>query len=245
MISNDSKSNDQIELLVVDDDPSIRALLRDIFQENGFGVREANDVASAISLLETRRIGLVTLDLRLGNEDGVAATRLLKRVRDVPIIMITARADDIDRIIGLEVGADDYIVKPFNVREVLARVRAVLRRSTPAPARADADQGIAFGDYRLISERMEVKHAVTGALVALTGAEFNLLKVLVERRGRVLGRDTLLELLKQGGGEPDSFDRAVDTLVARVRRKIEPDLANPTYIRTVRGVGYVFTGGHP
>lgn len=229
------------QLLIIDDDAAVRALLRSMFEEHEFTVHDAPDLTSALAILRTHDIKLVTLDLMLGKEDGLSASRRIKDVRDVPIIMITAKGTDMDRIIGLEVGADDYIAKPFNVREVLARVRAVLRRAGGSEkVQAPAGAELAFGDFHLSIERRELRNGATGEVVNLTGAEFNLLRVLVERPGRVFSRDSLLDLLQ--GGAAETFDRSIDTLVARLRKKIEPDLDHPTYIKTVRGAGYVFAG---
>lgn len=229
------------ELLVVDDDAAVRALLRTMFEEHEFSVREAPDLATALVILRANHIDLITLDLMLGKEDGLSASRRLKEVRDVPIIMITAKASDVDRIIGLEVGADDYIAKPFNVREVLARVRAVLRRAAASDRAKEpaATESIAFGSYNLSMERREVLNVSTGKVVNLTGAEFNLLALLAEKPGKVFSRDSLLNQLQ--GGSTDTFDRSIDTLIARLRKKIEPDLDQPVYIKTVRGAGYVLS----
>jgi two-component system phosphate regulon response regulator OmpR len=171
----------------------------------------------------------------LPNEDGLALTRELRTHSAVPILMLSARGEEIDRVVGLELGADDYLAKPFSPRELLARLRALLRRAQgmgPAPEL----EGERFGPYRLDRAARRLLRADQD--LGLSGAEYDLLKVFIERPNRVLSRDLLLDLLK--GYERDPYDRTVDIRVARLRRKIEPDPANPVYVRTVRGAGYLF-----
>jgi two-component system phosphate regulon response regulator OmpR len=186
---------------------------------------------------------LVILDLMLPGEDGLTLARRLRARTEVPIIMLSARGDDIDRIVGLEVGADDYIPKPFNPRELLARIRAVLRRRMPADPEEDKEREVAesavfaFGPYRLDLNLRELRR--DGESVMLTSGEFDLLRLLVEHRDRVLDRDRILDLLK--GYERSPFDRSIDVQIARLRAKIEPDTKRPTYIRTIWGKGYMFT----
>lgn len=232
-------------ILVVDDDPEIRKLLRAAFESEGIAVREASTGAECVEILCSAPIDLVTLDLNLGGEDGLRIARDLRTKRNVPIVMITGKADPIDRIVGLELGADDYIVKPFHMREVVARVRAVLRRydignsgqrdsaSLPGKPRYE------FEGWKCDTARREVR-SPSGNVVDLTTAEFNLLIVLLERPGRVLSRDELMDLLKDHEWSP--IDRSIDALVARLRKKIEPASERPMLIKTVRGVGYVFSG---
>jgi DNA-binding response OmpR family regulator len=186
----------------------------------------------------------VTLDLNLGGEDGLELARQIRAKNDVPIIMISGKGDTIDRVVGLELGADDYISKPFHLREVLARVRAVLRRyetgaaSSGAAAETAASGRFRFEHWTLDTARRDL-FSRDGAPQGLTTAEFNLLEILVSRPGRVLSRDNIMDLLK--GADWSPVDRTIDNLVARLRRKVEPDPDAPRLIKTVRGVGYVFT----
>jgi DNA-binding response OmpR family regulator len=181
---------------------------------------------------------LIILDLMLPGEDGLSLARAVRRGRDVPIIMLSARGEEIDRIVGLEVGADDYLPKPCNPRELLARIRAVLRRRVAAPAAANTSADVrTFGPYRLDL----TTHALVrdGHPLSLTHGEFVLLRVFVENPNRVLSRDTLVDLIK--GYDRSPFDRSIDVRVARLRRKIEPDPNAPRFIRTAWGAGYLFT----
>jgi DNA-binding response OmpR family regulator len=227
-------------LLIVDDDEPIRALLTRYLTQEGFAVAGVEDGAAMDEWLARNQADLVILDLMLPGEDGLSVARRLRRESRVPIVMLSARGDDIDRIVGLEVGADDYLAKPFNPRELLARIRAVLRRQ-PAPVPAapeDANAPVkAFGPYRLDAKRRELTR--DGEHLALTSSEFDLLQVFLARPNRLLDRDSLLDLLK--GYERSPFDRSMDVQVARLRSKIEPDTKHPIYIRTVWGKGYVFT----
>ena len=221
-------------ILVVDDDPELRKLLSDYLTDVGFAVDLAGDGEQMRRAIARGMPDVIVMDLMLPGTDGLALTRELRASSTVPILMLSARGEEIDRVVGLEVGADDYLAKPFSPRELLARLRALLRRAQ-APA-AQPSEGIVFGPYRLDpTARRLVKN---GAEVDLSSAEFDLLKVFAERPGRVLSRDVLLDLLR--GYEREPFDRTVDIRVGRLRRKIEPDHANPVFIRTVRGEGYLF-----
>jgi two-component system OmpR family response regulator len=228
-------------ILVVDDDAQIRTLLRNLLDMEGYTVSEAASGEQMFSLLEKEPISLITLDLNLAGEDGLALARDVRAKRDVPIIMLTAKADDVDRIVGLELGADDYVTKPFNLREVLARVRAVLRRYEALPRAQPVISGehekFAFPGWVLDVTARELK-TITGQRAELTTAEFNLLELFVGRSARVLSRDVIMNLLK--GQEWAPLDRSVDALVARLRKKIEPDPERPSLIKTIRGIGYVF-----
>jgi two-component system phosphate regulon response regulator OmpR len=222
-------------VLVVDDDPELRKLLSDYLTDVGFSVDLAGDGEQMRRAMAREMPDVIVLDLMLPGTDGLALTREVRISSSVPILMLSARGEEIDRIVGLEVGADDYLAKPFSPRELLARLRALLRRAQPTAAPHSAAI-VEFGPYRLdAGARRLLKDR---AEVDLSAAEFDLLKVLAERPGRVLSRDVLLDLLK--GYERDPFDRTVDIRVGRLRRKIEPDPANPVYIRTVRGEGYMF-----
>jgi two-component system, OmpR family, response regulator len=236
-------ANADTQILVVDDEPEIRALLRKCFEREGFQVAEARDGAELRARLESRPASLITLDLTLGGEDGLVLAREIRARCNVPIIMITGKGDTIDRVVGLELGADDYITKPFQLREVVARVRAVLRRynsaEQAAPGTAAAEhERYAFGDMVLDLTCRELSTAGSGAQ-ELTTAEFNLLEIFVKRPNRVLSRDNIMDLLK--GHEWSPVDRSIDALVGRLRKKVEPDADLPRLIKTVRGVGYVFT----
>jgi len=222
-------------VLVVDDDPELRKLLSDYLTDVGFSVDLAGDGEQMRRAMARQMPHAIVLDLMLPGTDGLALTREVRLSSSVPILMLSARGEEIDRIVGLEVGADDYLAKPFSPRELLARLRALLRRAQ-ATAAPHAAAIVEFGPYRLdVGARRLLKDR---AEVDLSAAEFDLLKVFAERPGRVLSRDVLLDLLK--GYERDPFDRTVDIRVGRLRRKIEPDPANPVHIRTVRGEGYMF-----
>lgn len=230
-----------IKILVVDDDADIRLLLGDYLRREGYEVAAVEDGTTMDAWLEDNEPDLLILDLMLPGEDGLALARRLRKRSQVPIVMISARGDDVDRIVGLEVGADDYLSKPFNPRELLARIRAVLRRqgqpAAPAPAQPDADDVLSFADYRLDTARRELTR--DGQPIPLTSGELDLLQILARNPNRVLDRDRLLDLLK--GYERSPFDRSIDVQVARLRAKIEPDTKRPRFIRTVWGKGYMFT----
>jgi len=211
-------------------------------EPEGYRVSEAQDGKSVFSVLEAGQVDLITLDLTLASDDGLDVARKIRAVAAVPIIMITGKGDTIDRIVGLEIGADDYISKPFHVREVLARVRSVLRRSQEGSlSRLQQSQQakvFRFANWVLDYDKRELR-STAGTLSPLTTAEFDLLAILVQRPNRVLSRDTLLDLLK--GQEWAAYDRIIDTQVARLRKKIESNPEAPELIKTVRGVGYSFT----
>ncbi len=230
-------------ILVVDDEAPVRALLRECFELDGYKVLEAEDGLELTQRLAEASVDLITLDLKLGGDNGLDLARQVRSTRNVPIIMITGKGDPIDMIVGLELGADDYITKPFHVREVLARVRAVLRRyegsaaTRPAEASTTGGPRYAFQGWTLDISRRELR-SDAGEAQDLTTAEFNLLVLFVERPARVMSRDNIMDLLK--GHEWSPFDRSIDSLVVRLRRKIEPNAEAPQLIKTVRGVGYVF-----
>lgn len=230
-------------VLVVDDDPALRELLSDYLTANGLVVEAVGDGAAMRRVLVAGMPGAIVLDLMLPGEDGLSLARELRTHSDVPILMLSARGEEIDRVIGLEVGADDYLAKPFGPRELLARLRALLRRSRavaiapntpnspepPSPHPRFGPFQLDLAAHRLLRDGVEVR---------LTGAEFDLLRVLVEHPNRVLSRDTLVSRLK--GYERDPFDRSIDIRVTRLRRKIEVDPAAPVFVRTIRGEGYLF-----
>lgn len=228
-------------ILVVDDEPEIRTLLHRCFERDGFAVAEAMNGKEARARIDDPALALITLDLTLGGEDGLELAREIRSRHNVPIIMITGKGDTIDRVVGLELGADDYITKPFQLREVLARVRAVLRRYAalaPAPEPASDQERYAFGIMTLDVGRRVLENG-GGSATELTTAEFNLLHIFVKRARRVLSRDNIMDLLK--GHEWSPLDRSIDALVGRLRKRVEIDPNNPSLIKTVRGVGYVFT----
>jgi DNA-binding response OmpR family regulator len=223
-------------ILVVDDDPGMRTLLASYLGDSGFSVDVAMDGPAMWQALEHGMPDAIVLDLMLPGEDGLSLARSLRGRSNVPILMLSARGEEIDRVVGLEMGADDYLAKPFSPRELLARLRALLRRSQgqrePGPQAAHSG----FGPYQLDV----ASHRLTrdGAEVKLSTAEFALLRIFVEHPLRVLSRDVLIDMLK--GYERNPFDRSIDTRVTRLRRKIELNPAEPAYIRTVRGEGYLF-----
>ncbi|MBA4171438.1 MAG: DNA-binding response regulator [Hyphomicrobium sp.] len=236
-------------ILVVDDDPDVRLLLRECLELEGFHVLEARDGAELRRTFASSTVDLVTLDLNLGGEDGLALAREIRADRNVPIVMISGKSDTIDRVVGLELGADDYITKPFHLREVLARVRAVLRRyetNAVSSGTRQADKELssassatfAFDGWILDIDRRELRRDPNGN-VQLTTAEFNLLEIFVQRPARVLSRDDIMDLLK--GHDWSPLDRSIDSLIARLRKKIERDCDEPRLIKTVRGVGYAFS----
>ncbi len=229
-------SSERATLLVVDDDAEIRELIQEYLQNQGYHVICAEDGAAMDDTLAESSVDLVLLDLMLPGEDGLSIAKRLKASRNMPIIMVSAQGEEVDRIVGLEIGADDYIAKPFNPRELLARIRAVMRRNTtPDPDR----HVVEFGTFRLDLDAHRLTEG--NRTVALTSGEYDLLSVLVEYPNRVLDRDRIVELLNSGQRSP--FDRSVDVRVTRLRSKIEPDPSAPRYIRTVWGKGYMFCPG--
>jgi two-component system, OmpR family, response regulator len=225
-------------LLIVDDDKELCVLLSKFMGRHGYRVSIAHDGNEMTQVLETSRVSLVILDLMLPGEDGLVLCRRLRATSTLPIIMLTAMADEVDRIIGLEMGADDYIAKVANPRELLARVRAVLRRAGPAETGEAADQRriLEFAGWRLDVTHRQL-YSANEALVPLRAGEFELLLAFVERPRRVLSRDQLLDLSR--GRSASVFDRSIDVQVSRLRRKIEPDPKEPTLIKTVRSGGYI------
>jgi DNA-binding response OmpR family regulator len=232
------ESTRQPRILVVDDDAGIRDLLGDYLAKQGMEVETARDGREMDERLPVFQPDLLVMDLMMPGEDGLALTRRIKSERDIPVLMLSARGEDIDRIVGLEVGADDYLAKPFNPRELLARIRAVLRRGS-GPAKAEEEgsgESYAFGPFSLDLAAQRLLR--DGEEITITHAEFTLLKIFAEHPNRALSRDQIMDWLK--GFERDPFDRSIDVRVTRLRRKLEDDPANPVYIRTVWGQGYLF-----
>ncbi|MDR3429274.1 MULTISPECIES: response regulator [Silvimonas] len=227
-------------ILVVDDDQEIRTLLADYLDSHGFRTVMAADGTAMQRALETSKVDLVVLDLTLPGEDGLTLCRNLRSTSAVPVIILTARGDPVDRILGLEMGADDYLTKPFEPRELVARVRTVLRRTWALPPNLDAPDAIAmnFAGWTLdLRARHLVRH--DGVLVMLSGGEFRLLKILLEHPQRVLNRDQILNLTQ--GRDADPFERSIDLQISRLRQKLGDDARAPQLIKTVRNEGYVLS----
>jgi DNA-binding response OmpR family regulator len=226
-------------LLVVDDDPVVRELLQEYFGQQGYEIRLAASAGEARQQLGGSPPGLVFLDVGLPGEDGISLARYIREQFDIPIVMISGAGEPLDRIIGLEVGADDYVTKPFEPRELLARVKAIMRRyrQAPEPLAAEAPQRLRIPGFELDMASRRVFRA-GGEELVLTRMEFDLLQVFVEHPNRVLSRDQILNMTQNRDWDP--FDRSIDIRVARLRRKLEDRADSPQLIRTVRGVGYMF-----
>jgi two-component system, OmpR family, alkaline phosphatase synthesis response regulator PhoP len=218
-------------ILIVDDEPRIAEIARDYLEKAGFSVATAANGADALKTIQRSRPDLIVLDLALPGMDGLDVARAVRRDSNVPIIMLTARVEESDKLVGLELGADDYITKPFSPRELVARVRAVMRRSESAAERSDT---LRVGDLMLDLPRM--KTTIGGRSVELTTTEFQLLATLARHPGRVFTRAQLLDAMR--GIAVESFERAIDAHVKNIRRKIEPDPRRPRYLLTVYGIGY-------
>jgi DNA-binding response OmpR family regulator len=235
-------STAQTHILAIDDDPAMRKLVADYLRENNLRVTAVATGAEMTQALDQHAIDLVVLDLRLAAEDGMQLARKLREASTVPIIIVTGKQDEADRVMGLELGADDYVTKPFSPRELLARIRAVLRRYQTArevlPAQGEKRRAYRFARWELNlgSRRLT---SPDGSRVELTHGEFNLLHAFCAAPQRVLSREQLLDLSRLYGAEV--YDRSIDVQVLRLRRKIEPNPALPQYIKTERGAGYVFS----
>ncbi|WP_341910296.1 response regulator [Ferrovibrio terrae] len=233
-------------VLIVDDDHRIRAMLARFLTDHGLKVSQASDGREMFSLCEAARIDVIVLDIMMPGEDGLSLCRRMRAQSAVPIILLTAMTGDTDRIIGLEIGADDYVVKPFNPRELLARIRAVTRRLSAASINADtgtaAQRAMAtayeFGGWQLNASRRTLT-SPAGALTDLTSGEFDLLLAFLEHPQRVLTRDQLLDLAH--GRMSQAYDRSIDVQISRLRRKIEANPQDPAFIKTIRNEGYFFT----
>jgi two-component system, OmpR family, response regulator len=230
-------------ILIVDDDTEIRDLLSRFLSKHDFRVTTAKDGREMQQALKDWKIDLIVLDLMMPGDDGLTLCRHVRAESDMPIIMLTAMGEDVDRIIGLEVGADDYIPKPFNPRELAARIKAVLRRTTApplapsVPVSEESGEVIRFEDFELETATRTLRK--NGEAILLTAGEYELLVAFVEHPRRVLNRDQLLDMARGRAAIP--FDRAIDVQVGRLRKKIEPDAKIPMLIKTVRGGGYMFT----
>lgn len=226
-------------ILIVDDHREIRDLVGRYLARNGLRTTVAESAAAARRALKAAAVDLVVLDIMMPGEDGLSLCRHLRETAGPPVILLTAMAEETDRVVGLEMGADDYLVKPFNPRELLARIRAVLRRTQAVPRPRDPMEAgrLAFDRFELDPRRRELSEA--GTVVPLSSGEFQLLSAFARRPGMVLTRDQLIDLTT--GRTPAVFDRSIDNQVSRLRRKIEKDPASPEIIKTVWGGGYMFT----
>jgi DNA-binding response OmpR family regulator len=236
---------DAAHVLIVDDDPRIRQMLTRYFEQEGYRISAAPDAGGLRTKLDAS-VDVILLDVVMPGEDGLTLAREIRAKSDVGIIMLTGRDEVLDRVVGLEVGADDYIAKPFHLREVLARVKSVLRRrrprfDLPSPHQGSVDPGetMGFDGWRLDIARRQLA-SPKGEDVALTTGEFELLSALLRHSGRVLTRETLMNLTR--GRNWETFDRTIDAQVVRLRRKIEINPKDPKLIKSVRGIGYVFSG---
>ncbi|MEM8822727.1 MAG: response regulator [Pseudomonadota bacterium] len=227
------------KVFLVEDDPEIGPLTQDRLVREGFDVALATDSAALNDLLARQTPDLIILDLMLPGEDGLSICRRLRARSTVPILMLTARTDEIDRVVGLEIGADDYLGKPFAMRELIARMRAILRRAQPVDVPGNGR--VLFEDFELDLDRMELSRA--GAPIPLTSGEFALLRAFVRHPGRVLSRDQLMDMSQ--GRMADSFDRTVDVQISRLRTKLGENPRDPHMIKTVRNAGYIFTAEVP
>lgn len=228
------------KILIVDDDREIRSLLADYLENNGYSTVTAADGNAMVAALEANKIDLIVLDLNMPGDDGLTLCRNLRAKSAMPVIMLTARSEALDRIIGLEMGADDYLSKPFEPRELLARIRSVLRR-TNSPAHNEINstvQRLKFGDWTL---DLTARHLLSpqGLVIALSGAEFRMLEIFLAHPNRVLNRDQLLNIMH--GRDADPFDRSIDIQISRLRQKLGEDARSPQVIKTVRNGGYVLS----
>jgi len=230
-------------ILIVDDDREIRQMVADYLQKNGLRATAVADGREMRALLDTHPVDLIVLDLMMPGEDGLTLARNLRagKHRSIPVVMLTARDDQTDRIIGLEMGADDYVTKPFAARELLARIKAVIRRTRMLPPNlqvTEASRVLAFGRWRLDTA---TRHLLDpdDTVVALSGAEYRLLRVFLDHPNRVLNRDQLLNLTQ--GRDAEHFERSIDLLVSRLRQRLQDDAREQSYIKTVRSEGYVFS----
>ena len=228
----------QDHILVVDDDPEIRYLLKSFLEKNGYQVSSAAEGDGMWRALEQAHIDLIVLDLMLPGTDGMELCRTLRAGSRIPVIMLTARGDEMDRILGLEMGADDYLAKPFSARELMARIKVVLRRvrEMPADPLADVPEQLAFSGWRL-DTRTQYLTSPDGVVVPLSSAEYRLLQVLLTHPNRALTRDQLLDMTQ--GRDAGPFDRSIDVLIGRLRKRLGDDAKQPELIRTVRCRGYL------
>lgn len=234
-------NTNQKRIVVCDDEPHLREMVAEYLVERGYDVLEAKNGQALVELLETQNADLIILDVNMPGIDGLAALRQLRASSDIPVIMLTAASETVDKIVGLEMGADDYIGKPVDLRELEARIKANLRRQNFIDVETNSRErlkgSVEFGPCRLDIDGAKL-YGNDGNEIVLTAMEFSLLRVFAENRGRVLNRDQLLEQAHDKGWEP--FDRSIDLRISRLRKKIETNPTKPETIRTVRGLGYIF-----
>jgi len=227
-------------ILIVDDDAEIRHLLSAYLQKNGLRVTAVGDGKAMERALVAARIDLIVLDLMLPGEDGLTLCRQLRAKSDIPVLMLTARSDETDRVVGLEMGADDYLTKPFSARELLARIKVILRRARSLPTNLQPEE---LREARFAGWTLDTMHrhliSPAGVVVALSGAEYRLLRIFLSHPNRVLNRDQLVDLTQ--GREADPLDRSIDVQVSRLRQRLGDDPRDPVLIKTVRGLGYVLS----
>jgi len=227
-------------ILVCDDEPDVREMLQEYLTKRGFQVETAGNSEDLRASLDANAIDLILLDINMPGEDGLTTLRILRATNQVPVVMLTAAGEVIDKIVGLEMGADDYLAKPIDLRELEARIKAVLRRRanpTEAPVSPEAKGTAPFGDFTLDISAAKL-FCNTGDEVPLTAMEFSLLCLFARNRGRVLNRDQILEQAHDRSWDP--YDRSIDIRISRLRRKIEPNPQKPQIIKTVRGIGYIY-----
>ena len=230
-------------LVIVDDEEDLREAVADYLRAEGYTVSEASGAPELDAIMRERPVDLVVLDVNMPGEDGFSIARRLRAAGPIGIIMLTAKRDTVDRVVGIELGADDYLTKPFELRELLARVRGLLRRLLAAPLpSATLGREVRFGRCLLNLDTRKL-YNLEGKELPLTAMEFDLLQALAGRPNRVLSRDQLLELAHHRGEEP--FERSIDMRIVRLRRKIEPNPTKPQVIKTIRGAGYMFVPGQP
>lgn len=226
-------------ILCVEDDPEIAHMLTEVFEDNGFAPVFVGSAEEMDARLKRERFDLVVLDVMLPGEDGLSICRRLRTTSSIPIIIVTARGEDVDRILGLELGADDYVTKPFNSRELVARIRALLRRAeNGGPSTRERQSALTFAGWRIDPAARELRDPA-GVKIILTSAEFDLLLAFCRNPGKVLSREHLIEMVH--GGLTGPVERSIDVHISRIRQKIEPDPKNRSMIKTVRLGGYVFT----
>ncbi len=225
-------------ILIVDDDREIRGLLGDYLQKNGFRVTAVADGRAMQAALDADNVSLIVLDLMLPGEDGLVICRNIRAKSEIPVLMLTAKGDDMDRIVGLEMGADDYLSKPFNPRELLARIKSILRRAKSLPDSVKPEEAsiVRFSGWRLDTLSRQLT-SPEGVAVPLSGAEYRLLRVFVDHGNRVLSRDQLMDMCR--GREMFPFDRSIDVQVSRLRQRLHDDAKEPLLIKTIRGEGYM------
>lgn len=241
LVNNASTADQATSILIVDDDHDIRSLLSDILKSNGLEVFQAEDGRAMFDVLKSRSIDLIVLDLNLPEVDGLTLCRQLRETSNLPVIMLTAKTNPLERVIGLETGADDYVCKPFEPLELLSRIRSVLRRSKSTQEgteQSQAPEKITFAGWTL---DLTGRHLINpqGVIISLSGAEYRLLRIFLDHPNRILSRDQLMDLIH--GRDVSPFDRSIDLQVSRLRQRIEGDTKSPALIKTVRNEGYVLT----